>query len=118
MYTVVEFDLRVDLYGLVDDEAHVRWGASKYERSQERMMILLDSFHRDLAVFNISPILALMNLGPTEALILLPLVIIPGLFWFVWIQIFLWRFLKNIIIMVENVNALIKNKASNTANGK
>lgn len=118
MYTVVEFDLRVDLYGLLDDKAQFHCGPSKYERSQKRMTILLDSFQRDLAVFNMSPILALMNLGPTEALILLPIVIIPGLFWFVWIQIFLWRFLKNIIIMLENVNALIKNKASNTANGK
>ncbi len=48
VYQIVEFDLRVDLYDLLDDEAHAHWGASKYERSQERMMILLDSFQRDL----------------------------------------------------------------------
>jgi hypothetical protein len=58
--------------------------------------------------------LAVNSLGPIEAYILLPI----GVFWLIWIQIFLWRFLSNIITMLENINALLKSKANNLANGK
>ena len=42
MYTVVEFDLRVDRNGLLDDEAQFHCGPSKYERSQKRVETFRD----------------------------------------------------------------------------
>jgi hypothetical protein len=79
--------------------------------------MFLKRIQKGLAVNSLGPIQAYVLqpiLGPIEAYILLPI----GVFWLIWIQIFLWRFLSNIIKILENTNALLKSKVNNLANGK